>query len=570
MTATIKELILSAIANGHTSMEGISDFCEGIYPPELEIVLSELVLKGHIIKADQNHYVPVKSVRRLALKRKEQQLPPLPHPHPLDYDWRFSHMSIDSLCTELMSLCHSSSTLLLVGCPSIWLGMQQFEEPPKMILIDQNHAMISTLKQYSSNPGTNFICHNLLLHPLENLRSCADIVVADPPWYLEHYRAFMLQAAISVQHMGHVYISLLPSNTRPDADDDRWSILEYARNLGFTLQSLQPKQLAYESPVFELASLQQTNTKLSKTWRKGDLLLFRRTKELSSSQNYFEKVHDSLENDWAEVTIGRNKIKLRGPFDDFVTAPDIASIEENDILASVSRRYEKRSQVDLWLWDNRVFKVDGRTALRNALYIRAGKMLPNEISQLSKQHLHKAQELLDSILGPTPILLTLKQVLENMVDEVAKLTITDLTKLCREYGIRGHLAILSQPYLDKILAGEKTIESRFSQNKVPPYQKISSGDILFLKETAGLVKAIVQVQGAEFVGPMNPGEAEVVIDQYSKELCIETDFRAVKKDSRYATLMYIGNMILVNPFQLDKSDRRSWVILDDNRQLSLF
>ena len=166
-----------------------------------------------------------------------------------------------------------------------------------MVLIDQNDAMISTLKQYSSNSDTDFICHDLLSHPLENLRSCADIVVADPPWYLEHYRAFMLQAAISIRDLGHVYISLLPSNTRPEADDDRWSILEYARNLGFTLQSLQPKQLAYETPVFELASLQQTNTKLSKTWRKGDLLLFRRTKEFSSSQDYSKKVQDSLEND---------------------------------------------------------------------------------------------------------------------------------------------------------------------------------------------------------------------------------------------------------------------------------
>jgi ASC-1-like (ASCH) protein len=45
-----------------------------------------------------------------------------------------------------------------------------------------------------------------------------------------------------------------------------------------------------------------------------------------------------------------------------------------------------------------------------------------------------------------------------------------------------HLAILNEPYLEYILQGKKTIESRFSLTRVPPYKQVSKGDIVFLKQ----------------------------------------------------------------------------------------
>lgn len=47
-----------------------------------------------------------------------------------------------------------------------------------------------------------------------------------------------------------------------------------------------------------------------------------------------------------------------------------------------------------------------------------------------------------------------------------------------------HIAILRQPFFDMVLSGEKTIESRWSMNKVAPYGKVSVGDEILLKELA--------------------------------------------------------------------------------------
>ena len=44
-----------------------------------------------------------------------------------------------------------------------------------------------------------------------------------------------------------------------------------------------------------------------------------------------------------------------------------------------------------------------------------------------------------------------------------------------------HLAILRQPFFDMVLNGEKTIESRWSMNKIAPYKKVNIGDEILLK-----------------------------------------------------------------------------------------
>lgn len=46
-----------------------------------------------------------------------------------------------------------------------------------------------------------------------------------------------------------------------------------------------------------------------------------------------------------------------------------------------------------------------------------------------------------------------------------------------------HIAILKKPFFDMILNGKKTIESRWSVNKISPYNKVKVGDIILLKET---------------------------------------------------------------------------------------
>ena len=50
-----------------------------------------------------------------------------------------------------------------------------------------------------------------------------------------------------------------------------------------------------------------------------------------------------------------------------------------------------------------------------------------------------------------------------------------------------HLAIFKKDFIERILQGEKVIESRFSTDRRPPFKMIKKGNEILLKESGGPV-----------------------------------------------------------------------------------
>ena len=73
------------------------------------------------------------------------------------------------------------------------------------------------------------------------------------------------------------------------------------------------------------------------------------------------------------------------------------------------------------------------------------------------------------------------EIIENLKKQLSN---NDLKKIKNK---RLHLGIFSEPYLTYMLEGNKTIESRFSKNKIAPYKKISKEDIVLLKKSSGKI-----------------------------------------------------------------------------------
>lgn len=63
--------------------------------------------------------------------------------------------------------------------------------------------------------------------------------------------------------------------------------------------------------------------------------------------------------------------------------------------------------------------------------------------------------------------------------------------------MKHHLAILSPGWIELILDGSKTIESRFTKVRCAPFGKVHEGDIVYLKESGGLVKGMFTVAKVE-------------------------------------------------------------------------
>ncbi|MDE6442185.1 MAG: DUF4186 family protein [Clostridia bacterium] len=121
-----------------------------------------------------------------------------------------------------------------------------------------------------------------------------------------------------------------------------------------------------------------------------------------------------------------------------------------------------------------------------------------------------------------------------------------------------HLAIMKKGYIEKILSGEKKIESRFSINRITPFNNISEDDKVYMQETGKEVTAMFEVEKVLFFDNLTEAKIEKIRIEYGKDICAGEDFWKLKQHSKYATLIYIKNARKITPFKVNKNDRSAF------------
>lgn len=138
---------------------------------------------------------------------------------------------------------------------------------------------------------------------------------------------------------------------------------------------------------------------------------------------------------------------------------------------------------------------------------------------------------------------------------------------------RTHLAVFKQPMYDLILDGHKTVETRISKIRIPPYQCVSKGDRVLMKKSGGVIKGEFQISQIIYYF------AETTLDVKLFDQICETQGLAIfgKTDviekyrnvfrekwctSRYATFMLITDVQRhTTPIQVDKKCRQGWLVM---------
>lgn len=150
-----------------------------------------------------------------------------------------------------------------------------------------------------------------------------------------------------------------------------------------------------------------------------------------------------------------------------------------------------------------------------------------------------------------------------MYDEIIgnlekQLSLDSMNKLRNK---RMHLGIFTEPYLTYMLDGKKTIESRFSKNKILPYNQLTKDDIVIIKKSSGDVLGYFTIKEVLYFD-LSITPIETIKSKYSKELCVDDTFWEVKRSSNYATLIIIDNLIKLQPFHINKKGMQTWIKLN--------
>lgn len=135
--------------------------------------------------------------------------------------------------------------------------------------------------------------------------------------------------------------------------------------------------------------------------------------------------------------------------------------------------------------------------------------------------------------------------------------------------MKYHLAIFSSNAVEAILAGEKTIESRFSQKRIAPFGEVKVGDMVYIKppgkEVVGQfkVKKVLSFEGLE------KEDWDMIQERYGAGLSLGTKSADEKffdghKNAQFGTLIFISQVeqFIISPVKISKSDLRGWVVLD--------
>lgn len=361
----VDSLTRAAISNGMTSFSELLHYLPGVYPTEVLASLDRLAALKVIEPA------LAMSIRQQAMTGTPSLLIEgrslLPLPHPLDYEWRFTADAARSLLNRAVDLTPVNAELLLFGTPGLAVEALTLPIGRRLAFLAEPNSItdrVRALNLATGSPLAIGLCSNGLP------RESADAVLLDPPWYLDFVRPMLAAAAHACRSGGFLLISLPPDGARPSAEADRQAIFAFAKRLGLVFVEHSPLAVGYETPFFERNALAASGICAPPQWRRGDLVVFRKSRASTRPAPV-----SSRRRDWVEVDIGRMRLFIRQDGQGPSNEVGLVSLIDGDILPTVSRRDSRRRAANVWTSGNRIFRTDNPQLVLDAALSCAGEAM---------------------------------------------------------------------------------------------------------------------------------------------------------------------------------------------------
>jgi ASC-1-like (ASCH) protein len=135
-----------------------------------------------------------------------------------------------------------------------------------------------------------------------------------------------------------------------------------------------------------------------------------------------------------------------------------------------------------------------------------------------------------------------------------------------------HLAIMRKSWglMDKILSGQKKIESRWYSVKYKPWDIIRKGETVYFKNSGEPVSIKAEVDKVMQFVDLTPKKVKEILDKYGKNNGIEEEkipeFFKRFKDKKYCMLIFLKNPVKIQPFDIDKTGfgaMSAWITVDN-------
>jgi hypothetical protein len=247
--------------------------------------------------------------------------------------WPFTEAS----AVALAGLASAYSSVALLGVPTLYEVLRRGGSGNRELwLFDRDDYF------YREESSTGFMQCDVRLDIPPRFNDLFDLVIGDPPWYIEDYRSWLAAAQRIVRPGGTVVFVLFPDMVRETAQIERNQVLEIANRM-FVEYTIQSDAVEYETPSFEKVQMIYNGIK-PVNWRKADLIIGRARSEREFACSP-ERVWS--ESAWTERRIGSGRlfVKLEGPHPRSILLETVEP--EGRFLTSPSRRNPNRARANL-------------------------------------------------------------------------------------------------------------------------------------------------------------------------------------------------------------------------------
>ena len=105
-----------------------------------------------------------------------------------------------------------------------------------------------------------------------------------------------------------------------------------------------------------------------------------------------------------------------------------------------------------------------------------------------------------------------------------------------------HVAVVHSPYLDAILSGRKTIESRLSKVRCDPFGVIFVGERLYFKARGGAVLATAVADRVHSFDELTAKRVAALRREFGPAIGAQPDYWKAKQTARFATLVTLAEV----------------------------
>jgi hypothetical protein len=262
-----------------------------------------------------------------------------PEPHPLDYDWRFTHDTVQLLA----KLAPQQGETLILGAPSV---ARFLEASGRQVILVDRQPLQGVTKHLARDAATFALSPSVFAG-----------AIVDPPWYPNRWRLWTAWVARSVGIDRDIFVSIWPADTRPSAASEIDSINQWLLNWS-EIESL-PFPVRYDTPIFERAAISASEDKnLAISPGVGSLLRVR-VKRLPPAEGPIEQ-----DPTWLRFIINDYQLALRRE-PTFGKIPSIHRLRKAHdwTWPFVSERAPERQLISLWSSRNEVAGVSSSSAL---------------------------------------------------------------------------------------------------------------------------------------------------------------------------------------------------------------